>query len=157
MDLKAISNLKWNYRIPQSGYKKFKGISFLKLKVISVVVTPFWFRWLVCEQRSKKKLKDTRRLKTELKNVKRKLTDLKLRHGFGSTQQAKFRKSPSRLGKSSSWNSHRPKDLGLNTPIPSRNALGRLSNLFLQVFAGHKTIALVLQILDPLYHHVAPT
>ena len=157
MDLKAISNLKWNYRIPQRGYKKLWRDFFFRIEGISVVVTPFWFRWLVCEQRSKKKLKDTRRLKTELKNVKRKLTDLKLRHDFGSTQQAKFRKCQPRLGNNSWWNSHRAKDLGLNTPIPSRNALGSLSNLFVQVFIGHKTIALVIQILDPLYHHVAPT
>lgn len=103
------------------------------------------------------KVKYTRRLKTEVKNVKRKLTDLKLRHDFGSTQQAKFRKCQPRLGNNSWWNSHRAKDLGLNTPIASRNALGNLSNLFLLVFADHKSIGLVLYILNPLYHHVPST
>jgi len=74
----------------------------------------------------KEKVKETQRLKNEIKDVKGKLTDFKLRNGY-STQPVGFGRSSPRFGKSQSWNSHRPKDLGLSTPILSRNALGNLS------------------------------
>jgi len=75
----------------------------------------------------KEKVKETQRLKNEVKKVKGKLTDLKLRNGHSSTQPVRFGKSPQRFRKTQSWNWNPSKDLGLNSPIASRNALGNLS------------------------------
>lgn len=75
----------------------------------------------------KEKVKEAQRLKSEVKDVKGKLTDLKLRHSNSSTQPLRFGKTPLMFGKSSSWKWNPSKDLGLNSPIASRNALGNLS------------------------------